>query len=193
MSTQCGVAYYYADSVYRSKIYEVKDKYEKQQLTASTLQKYKEEYDALDGAKSQALAEIEGRYRTMINDELDRVFARTPQVDIPVNLSSHWAETYRDVKCYLTYAGGELVMTFEVIANADGYGRGLTISGEMNFLNHPSFYLAAVNADGEQVPGTPTYCYFNGSDTDTFTAEYKASGNGIAAYAGIDRMNVSQN
>lgn len=193
LDAQRRYACFYADSVYTAKIHEVKNKYEKQELSESTLKKYKEEYDALEDAKNQAIIEIESRYQAKINDEIDRVFAQTPQIDIPVNFSSRWAETYKDVKCYLTYAEGELVMTFEVIADTDGYSKGFTICGEMNFLNHPSFHLEAVNANGERIPNTPTYYYFNGSDADTFTAVFKASGNDVAAYAGIDRMNVSQN
>lgn len=189
-NAQCFAACQFADSVYKHKIHEIKDKLESEELSESKLKKYMEEYDALNEAKEQALSDIESHYKTIINDEIDRIFAETPQIDIPVEIDSPWAAMYRDAKVFLTRSENGILWTCEVTANPDGYSEGWTISSKMNFLRHPSFYIKEINSEGECIDSN--YTQYNGSESATFTNSTELHEKGIAHYADIDHIILKQ-
>lgn len=190
-NAQCMTALHFADSVYMHKIYEIKDKLESQELSESKLKKYIEEYDALNDAKAQALSEIESHYKTIINEEIDRIFAETPQIDIPVEIDSPWATMYRDAKVFLTRSENGISWTCEVTANPDGYSEGWTINSKMNFLRHPSFYIKEINSEGDCIDSN--YTQFDGSETATFTNSAELYEKGMARYADVDHIILKQN
>lgn len=182
---QIKTAKFYVDSVFVEKRHALNDKFEDKELSESSLSKYKESYDKLEATQKQAIEEIYGIYQPKINEELDRLFAESSDVCIPVDASALNKSWYKDVKCYFCPDGSGYKLIFEITANQAGYHQGMTINSVMNFLNRPGFRLKAVDNNGNKVYLSSDYLNFQGSDNNIFYHSIKLPASNIAQFTNL--------
>lgn len=182
----------YVTGYYADKKQQLADKYENGQMSEKSVKKYYEESQQLEAARRQAEADVKSHYDALVTGEIDRAFADRHEIEVPVEISSRYADVYEGAGCFLTQCDEGLSMYLEVKAKPAGYYTTMTISGDKNALEHGSFHIKMLDGEGKRIPRSPDYVTFNASDDNVFWKTFTLPLNDLYLYHGLTTVVLSQ-